>query len=90
MTVEELEFKESALRREFKEKLEHLNVEGSNDIHTIKCIKTYGALWHYVHQLLLAEQEHAAVQERGQMQHMHAENVHADSVTSLKVAGAHR
>ena len=89
MTVEELEFKEKTLRHDFMEKLECLNVSGHNDIHAIKCIKTYGALWHYVHQLLLAEQEHA-VQEHGQMQHMHAENVHADSVTSLKVAGAHK
>ena len=23
---------------------------------TVKCVKTYGALWHYTHQLLLAEE----------------------------------
>lgn len=55
MSIEELEFKEHVLRECFKEKLEHLNVEGTNDMHVVKCIKTYGALWHYTHQLLLAE-----------------------------------
>lgn len=59
MTHDELKFKESVLRECFKEKLEMLNVEGSNDIGIIKCIKTFGALWHYTHQLLLAE-EHTA------------------------------
>ena len=56
MTHEELKFKESVLRECFKEKLEHLNVEGANDMCMIKCIKTYGALWHYTHQLMLAEE----------------------------------
>lgn len=56
MLIEELEFKEQKLRECFKEKLAMLNVEGTNDIHTVKCIKTYGALWHYTHQLLLAEE----------------------------------
>ena len=56
MTHAELKFKESVLRECFKEKLEHLNVEGTNDMCTVKCIKTYGALWHYTHQLLLAEE----------------------------------
>lgn len=55
MTIEELEFKEHVLRDCFKHKLEYLNVEGDNDISTVKCIKTFGALWHYTHQLLLAE-----------------------------------
>ena len=59
MTHDELKFKESVLRECFKEKLEMLNVEGSNDMCTIKCIKTYGALWHYVHQLLMAEEKDA-------------------------------
>ena len=55
MTIEELEYKESVLRECFEEKLEHLNVEGTNDMYMVKCIKTYGALWHYTHQLLLAK-----------------------------------
>ena len=55
MTAEELKFKEQKLRKCFMEKLEHLNVEGENDYMTVKCIKTYGALWHYVHQLCMAE-----------------------------------
>lgn len=57
MSIEELEYKESRLRKEFMDKLEWLDTDGENDIHTIKCIKTYGALWHYTHQLLLAELE---------------------------------
>lgn len=56
MTHGELKFKESVLRECFKEKLEHLNVEGTNDMSVIKCIKTHGALWHYTHQLMLAEE----------------------------------
>lgn len=62
MTLEELKYKEEVLREEFKDALETLNVSGSNDMRNIKCIKTYGALWHYTHQLLLAE-EHAAEKE---------------------------
>lgn len=57
MLIDELEYKEHVLRECFMEKLEHLNVEGNNDISTIKCIKTYGALWHYTHQLLMAEEK---------------------------------
>lgn len=57
MDMEELEYKEEVLRECFKEKLKELNVDGMNDMCTIKCIKTYGALWHYTHQLLLAEKE---------------------------------
>lgn len=55
MSINELEYKEQALRECFKEKLEKLNVEGNNDMRTVKCVKTFGALWHYTHQLLLAE-----------------------------------
>lgn len=58
MNMEELEYKEEVLRECFKDKLKELNVDGMNDMCTIKCIKTYGALWHYTHQLLLAEKEH--------------------------------
>ena len=55
MDYEELEYKERVLRECFKEKLEMLNVDGMNDMCVVKCVKTYGALWHYTHQLLLAE-----------------------------------
>lgn len=56
MTHEELKYKESKLRECFKKKLGMLDVDGENDIHTIKCIKTYGMLWHLTHQLLMAEE----------------------------------
>lgn len=55
MDIKDLEYKEEVLRECFKEKLEMLNVDGMNDMCTVKCVKTYGALWHYTHQLLLAE-----------------------------------
>lgn len=35
-----------------------------NDMYTVKCVKTYGALWHYTHQLLLAEEPAKAVNEQ--------------------------
>lgn len=57
MTIEELEYKESRLRKEFMDKLEWLDTDGENDMRTIKCIKTYGVLWHLTHQLLKAEHE---------------------------------
>ena len=57
MNIEELRYKEEVLRECFKEKLEQLNVDGKNDMCTVKCVKTYGALWHYTHQLLLAEEQ---------------------------------
>lgn len=56
MTHEELRYKEMRLRELFKEKLNMLDVDGTNDMATVKCIKTYGALWHYTHQLLMAEE----------------------------------
>lgn len=60
MSIDELKYKEEVLRECFKEKLDMLNVEGDNDMCTIKCIKTYGALWHYTNQLLMAEEKEAA------------------------------
>lgn len=57
MTHEELKYKESRLRECFKKKLEMLDVDGSNDYMTVKCIKTYGMLWHLVHQLCMAEEK---------------------------------
>ena len=59
MTHEELKYKESKLRECFKHKLEQLDVDGENDYKTVKCIKTYGVLWHLVHQLLMAEEKDA-------------------------------
>lgn len=56
MSIEELKYKEETLRNCFKKKLEHLDVDGYNDYATVKCVKTYGVLWHLVHQLLLAEE----------------------------------
>ena len=55
MTYEDIEYKEKVLRECFKEKLASLNVDGINDMCTVKNVKMYGALWHYTHQLLLAE-----------------------------------
>lgn len=57
MTHEELKYKESRLRECFKRKLEMLDVDGTNDLATVKCIKTYGVLWHLVHQLCMAEEQ---------------------------------
>jgi len=56
MSIEELKYKEETLRNCFKKKLEYLDVDGHNDYATVKCVKTYGVLWHLVHQLLLAEE----------------------------------
>ena len=55
MDMKDLEYKEEVLRECFKEKLDELNVDGTNDMCTVKCVKTYGALCHYTHQLLIAE-----------------------------------
>ena len=57
MTHEELKYKENRLRECFKKKLEKLDVDGNNDLATVKCIKTYGVLWHLVHQLCMAEEK---------------------------------
>lgn len=65
MNIEELEYKERVLRECFKEKLKHLNVEGANEVNTIKCIKTYGILWHLTHQLLKAEHEEQVKNKTG-------------------------
>lgn len=61
MDMDELIFKEKVLRECFKEQLQRLNVEGENDLCTVKKIKTYGALWHYVNQLIMAEEKELAV-----------------------------
>lgn len=64
MTHEELKYKEARLRKCFKKKLEMLDVDGENDIHTVKCIKTYGVLWHLAHQLLMAEEHEETTEKR--------------------------
>lgn len=80
MTHEELKYKEQRLRECFKKKLEHLDVDGDNDYMTVKCIKTYGVLWHLTHQLLMAESE----QTRGYTTTADTMNVQA---TGLKMGG---
>lgn len=57
MDIETLKYKEQVLRNIFKNKLMDLDVEGYNSYETVKCIKTFGALWHYTHQLLMAEEK---------------------------------
>ena len=55
MSIDELQYKEMKLRECFMKKLEKLDVDGTNDLATVKCIKTCGVLWHLTHQLLMAE-----------------------------------
>lgn len=86
MTHEELKYKESKLRECFKKKLEMLDVDGSNDYTTIKCIKTYGVLWHLVHQLLMAEEHEEITEKRtGSVTTADAMNI---QTTGLKMAGS--
>lgn len=65
ITHEELKYKESRLRECFKKKLEKLDVDGMNDYATVKCIKTYGVLWHLVHQLVMAEEKESGDSRSG-------------------------
>lgn len=55
LTLEELEHKEKVLREDFKHKLAKLDVDGDNMMEDVKCVKTFGMLWHLTHQLLTAE-----------------------------------
>ena len=64
MDKEKLDYMEHSLRECFKKKLEMLDVDGENDIHTVKCIKTYGVLWHLAHQLLMAEEHEETTEKR--------------------------
>lgn len=82
MTHEELKYKEQRLRECFKKKLEHLDVDGDNDYMTVKCIKTYGVLWHLAHQLLMAEE--GEQQKRSYTTTADTMNVQA---TGLKMGG---
>lgn len=83
MTHEELEYKEEVLRECFKRELTRINVDGDNDMCLVKRVKTYGALWHYTHQLLLAE-EHDSEQQVRNSTTAETMNIQA---TGLRMAG---
>lgn len=85
ITHEELKYKEMKLRECFKEKLEHLDVDGMNDYATVKCIKTTGVLWHLVHQLVMAEEKDAPVQDTRSYTTADTMNVQA---TGLRMSGS--
>ena len=83
MDKEKLDYMEHSLRECFKKKLEHLDVDGVNDYSVVKCVKTYGVLWHVVHQLQMAE-EGESVAQRGSVTTAQTMNVQA---TGLKMSG---
>lgn len=85
MTHEELKYKEAKLRECFKKKLEHLDVDGDNPYSTVKCIKTYGVLWHLVHQLVMAEEKEAPAQDTRSFTTADTMNVQA---TGLRMSGS--
>lgn len=82
MTHEELKYKEMKLRDCFKKKLEMLDVDGNNDYMTVKCVKTYGILWHLTHQLMMAEEKEVVQEKRGSVTTADTMNVQA---TGLKM-----
>ena len=82
MTHDELKYKESRLRDCFKKKLEMLDVDGNNDYMTVKCVKTYGILWHLAHQLMMAEEKEVIQEKRGSVTTADTMNVQA---TGLKM-----
>ena len=82
MTHEELQYKEMKLRECFKKKLEMLDVDGNNDYMTVKCVKTYGILWHLTHQLMMAEEKEVVQEKRGSATTADTMNVQA---TGLKM-----
>ena len=82
MTHEELKYKEMKLRDCFKKKLEMLDVDGHNDYMTVKCVKTYGILWHLTHQLMMAEEKEVVQEKRGSVTTADTMNVQA---TGLKM-----
>lgn len=82
MTHEELQYKEMKLRDCFKKKLEMLDVDGNNDYMTVKCVKTYGILWHLTHQLMMAEEKEVEQEKRGSVTTADTMNVQA---TGLKM-----
>lgn len=77
LTREVLEYKEQALRDCFMERLERLDTDGTVSLAEVKELKTYGALWHYVHELL---------EESGAAQSKQHGTVTADSVSGLKMS----
>lgn len=85
MTHDKLKYMESQLRECFKKKLEHLDVDGNNDYHTVKCVKTYGVLWHLVHQLVMAEEKDAPAQDTRSLTTADTMNVQA---TGLRMSGS--
>lgn len=85
MDKEKLDYMEKQLRDCFKKKLDLLDVDGTNDYHTVKCVKTYGVLWHTVHQLQMAEE--AEQVRNGSVTTANTMNVQA---TGLKMMGAGR
>lgn len=76
MTIEELKYKEEVLRGEFERKLSGLDVDGAVSMEHIKCVKTFGALWHYTKELLLNKASEAANYQ-----------VSAEHVSGLKMEG---
>ena len=86
MTHEELKYKERVLREYFKEKLAMLDVDGTVSIDTVKCVKTYGVLWHLAHQLLMAEEQSNETKSAGTGSFTEAETMDIKA-TGLKMAG---
>lgn len=76
MTMEELKHKEEALRGEFERKLAGLDVDGTVSMEHIKCVKTFGALWHHAKELLMSKASEAANYQ-----------VSAEQVTGLRMEG---
>jgi hypothetical protein len=87
MTHEELKYKERVLRECFKEKLAGLNVDGENDICLVKRVKTFGALWHYTHQLCLAEEHDKEAAAKKEVSETTAETMNIQA-TGLKMTGS--
>lgn len=87
MTHEDLQYREEVLRECFKRELGRLNVDGENDICLVKRVKTFGALWHYTHQLCLAEEhdKEAAAKKEGSETTAETMNIQA---TGLKMTGS--
>ena len=87
MDKEKLDYMEKQLRDCFKKKLEMLDVDGTNDYHTVKCVKTYGVLWHVVHQLQMAEGAEGTATRQGAVTTAQTMNVQA---TGLRMMGAQK
>lgn len=77
MTEEKLNYMEKSLRECFKKKLDMLDVDGTNEYSTVKCVKTYGILWHTVHQLQMAEEKEVEQVKSGNVTTADTMNVQA-------------